>query len=140
MYELVFYYIHQVNGVKVADILFSLLSVCLSMRVSVCTQSSLQQCVSFPLPQRISHFFHATHLHPQTHLGGHNALSEHLLVLYFVARVTTTCRYWKNELTHRLTVRRGFDQSERSRSRCLVRLVAAAANWVASQLTATRFR
>jgi len=33
------YYIHQVNRVKLADILFSLLSVCVSVR----TQSSLQQ-------------------------------------------------------------------------------------------------
>jgi len=46
-------YIRQVNGVKLADILFSLLCVCLSACVSVRTQSSLQHCVS--LPQRTSH-------------------------------------------------------------------------------------
>ena len=32
---------------KLADILFSLLSVCLSVCVSVCTQSTLQQCKKF---------------------------------------------------------------------------------------------
>jgi len=54
--QLVTNYIRQVNGVKLADILFSLLSVCVSVR----TQFSLQQCVF--LPQRISHLPHANHL------------------------------------------------------------------------------
>jgi len=67
------YYIRQVNGVKLADILFSLLSFCLSVCMSVRMQYSLQQCVS--LAQCISHVPHATHLppptHPQTHLGGY---------------------------------------------------------------------
>jgi len=55
----IIYYIRQENEVKLADILFSLLCVCLSV-CHVHTQSSLQQCVS--LPQRISHLPHATHL------------------------------------------------------------------------------
>jgi len=53
---------------KLADILFSLLSVCLS----VCTQSSLQQYVS--LPQRISHLRHLTHPLP-THLRANKTIA-----------------------------------------------------------------
>jgi len=51
-------YIRQVNGTELADILFSLLCVCLC--VSVRTQSSLQQSVS--LQQRISHLQIGTRL------------------------------------------------------------------------------
>ena len=73
------------NGVKLADILFSLLSVCLSDCVSVRTQSSLQQCVS--LPQRTSHLPHGTHVPPQPTVDGEftwriYALSERLLFVF----------------------------------------------------------
>ena len=36
---ILFYYIRQVNGVKLADILFSLLFVCVSVYLSVCAHS-----------------------------------------------------------------------------------------------------
>jgi len=61
-----FYICQLANGVKVTDILFSLLCVCLSVCVSVRTQSSIEQCVS--LAQCISHLPHATHLPPPTHV------------------------------------------------------------------------
>jgi len=87
-------YIRQVNGVKLADILLSLLSVCVSVR----TQSSLQQCVS--LLQRISHLPHATHLFPTHHPPQPTwriyALSERLLVVVvptlFARCVLLRCR------------------------------------------------
>ena len=79
-------YTRQVNGVKLVDILFSLLSLCLSVCLSVCvsvrTQSSLQHCAF--LSQRISYLPHATHLPPKAiHLAdictlwAHSSYFEH---------------------------------------------------------------
>jgi len=71
------YYIRQVNGVKLADILFSLLCVCVCLR----TQSSLQQCVSHNA-SAISLMQVATHLPWWIY-----ALSERLLVYFYFLKV-----------------------------------------------------
>jgi len=105
----------QVNGVKLADILFSLLSV--SVCVSVRTQSSFQQCVS--LPQCISHLppqsisipkpislrnpSPSTNLSPSpTHLGiyMHSLSALHFVIVYIYynetngKRQTSTVLQW----------------------------------------------
>jgi len=43
----IFFHIRHVNGVKLADILFSLLSVCLSVRLCVCALSPVFNSVLF---------------------------------------------------------------------------------------------
>jgi len=60
----------------------------------------------------------------------------HLISLHLISTVTPFHLYWAAVSVLRSDpVRPGCDQSERSRSRRLVWLVAAAANWVASQRT-----
>jgi len=74
-----------VNGVKLVDILFSLLSVCLSVGMSMRTQSSRQQCGSSYRVKAIKLYKSC-----KTFSWRIYALSGRLLV-HYVDSITTLC-------------------------------------------------